>query len=314
MKKWLLEKLICPECLTSEMPLMLNIKEEQNDDVLEGELTCTSCKSGYPIHQGVAVLLPKQSAAVLSDTTGYNSRIMLSSYLWSHYSEFFNGPNATDAYRVWSSHFRGGNGWALDIGCSVGRLSFELSKTHQRTVGVDTSISFIRKARELLAKKHLTFDLVVEGNIVEEQSCEFDPNWQYDGVEFIVADALALPFPKNTFSTVASVNVLEKVPKPIQHLQDVNKVLRDENAVFVFSDPFSWDETFIDPDLWLSGRNTGKYKGRGIDIISRIFTGEDGIFDPPMTICETGDVYWKIRKTANLSEHILSQFIIGERK
>jgi SAM-dependent methyltransferase len=313
MKKWLQEKLVCPECIAKEIPLDLEIKEEQNEDVLEGELRCPGCGSCYTINQGVAVVLPKRSMSVLSDKMGYNSRIMLSSYLWSHYSEFFNGPNATDAYKVWSSHFRGTNGAALDIGCSVGRLSFELGKTHSQVIGIDTSISFIRKARELLTKKRLQFDLVVEGHITEERSCDFDSSWQYDGVDFIVADALALPFPKSLFSTVASINVLEKVPNPIQHLRDVNKVLREENAMFVFSDPFSWDETVLDPELWLSGRNTGKYKGRGIDNISRLFSGKEGVFNPPLEIREKGDVFWKIRKTENLSEHIRSQFIIGER-
>lgn len=314
MKKWLQEKLICPECLPKELPLNLDVREAQDDDVLEGALVCPVCNTIFPINRGVAVLLPQKSAAVLSDMSGYNSRIMLSAYLWSHYSEFFNGPNATDAYKVWSSHFRGTNGWALDIGCSVGRLSFELSKTHSHVIGIDTSMSFIRKARELLTKHRLQFDLVIEGNIVEPRSCEFDPYWQYDAVDFIVADALALPFPQRSFSTVASVNVLEKVPDPIQHLKDVNKVMRKEKAVFVFSDPFSWDETVLAPELWLSGRNTGKYKGRGIETIARIFRGEDGIFDPPLEICEKGNVFWKIRKTENLSEHINSQFIIGERR
>lgn len=314
MRKWVQEKLVCPECIMEAVPLDLEIKEERDDDVLEGELRCPACGSSYSINQGVAVVLPKKSLSMVSDNSGYNSPGMLSSYLWSHFSEFFDGPNATDAYKIWSLHFRETEGCALDIGCSVGRLSFELSKTHSRVIGIDTSLSFIWKARELLIKKRLEFDLIVEGHITEAHSCALDENWNYHGVDFIVADALALPFPKNLFSTVASINVLEKLPRPIQHLQDVNKVLREENAMFVFSDPFSWDATISDPELWLSGRTEGKHKGRGIDNISRLFSGEDGIFDPPLEICEKGNVVWKIRKTENLWEHINSQFIVGERK
>ncbi len=296
------------------IPLDLEIKEEQDDDVLEGELRCPACGSTYSINHGVAVVLPKKSLSLISDNSGYNSQGMLSSYLWSHFSEFFDGPNATDAYKRWSLHFQETDGFALDIGCSVGRLSFELSKTHPCVIGIDTSLSFIRKARELLAKKRLEFDLIVEGHITEPHSCELDKNWNYNGVDFIVADTLAIPFPKNLFSTVTSINVLEKIPRPIQHLQDVNKVLREENAMFVFSDPFSWDATVSAPEFWLSGRNEGKHKGRGIDNISRLFSGEDGIFDPPLEICEKGNVAWKIRKTENLWEHINSQFIVGKRK
>jgi SAM-dependent methyltransferase len=226
MKKWLQEKLVCPECIMEAMPLDLEIKEERDDDVLEGELWCPTCGSRYLINQGVAVVLPKKTLSVVSDNSGYNSQDMLSSYLWSHFSEFFDGPNATDAYKIWALHFRETDDCALDIGCSVGRLSFELSKTHSRVIGIDTSLSFIRKARELLVKKRLEFDLIVEGHITEARSCELDQNWNYHGVDFIVADALARPFPKNMFSTVTSINVLEKLPRPVQHLQEVNKVLR----------------------------------------------------------------------------------------
>lgn len=313
MKKWLRDFLVCPECIPHAAPLDLEIIEAKADDVLAGELKCPACGSRYGISQGVAVVLPKASMPVLSDSSGYNSRSMLSSYLWSHYSEFFNGPNAAKAYKVWASHFRQTSGCALDIGCSVGRLSFELSQTHSRVIGIDTSLSFIRKARELLQRKYLAFDLILEGHLTEARSCPLDDNWNYDGVDFIVADALALPFPESFFSTVTSINVLEKVPDPMRHLTEINRVLRPEKAMFFFSDPFSWDASASAPELWLGGRKTGKYSGRGIDSIGRIFSGEDGIFNPPLDIREKGSVLWKIRKTENLSEQINSQFIVGER-
>ncbi|MCD6586483.1 MAG: methyltransferase type 11, partial [Desulfobacteraceae bacterium] len=121
MKKWLKEKLICPECLADEIFLDLNIKTETDDDVIEGELTCASCERAYPIHKGVAVILPEKSMSVISDASGYKSKNMLSSYLLSHFCDFLNDPNATDAYRTWSSFFKPTKGIALDIGCSVGR-------------------------------------------------------------------------------------------------------------------------------------------------------------------------------------------------
>jgi SAM-dependent methyltransferase/uncharacterized protein YbaR (Trm112 family) len=314
MKRWLQEKLVCPECSLEEIPLGLEIKEAQDDDVLEGELRCPACGSCYSITQGVAVILPARSLPVVSNNSGYNSPGMLSSYLWSHFSEFFNGPNATDAYSKWALHFQKTEGCALDIGCAVGRLSFELSHTHSQVIGIDTSLRFIRKARELMIKKRLEFDLIVEGHITKAHACNLDQNWNYHGIDFIVADALALPFPKNLFSTVTSINVLEKVSLPIQHLQDINRVLHEKNAMFLFSDPFSWDETVLRPEFWLSGRNRGKHKGRGLDNMSRLFSGEDGIFDPPLEIREKGNVAWKIRKTENLWEYINSQYIVGERK
>jgi len=128
-----------------------------------------------------------------------------------------------------------------------------------------------------------------------------------------VADALALPFPKHLFSTVTSINILEKVAAPVRHLMDVNRVLKPENSMFVFSDPFSWDESVSDPDTWISGGTNGNGNRRGIDSVSRYFSGRDHVFDPPLEILEKGSVPWKIRKTENLWEHINSQFIVGTR-
>lgn len=313
MKKWLLERLICPECLDDEISLGLTVHEERDDDILDGELTCPACRRSFPIRRGVAIVLPAASRNVLHETSGYNSRIMLSAYLWSHFSDLLNDPEATDAYEVWSSFFRKSAGDALDIGCSVGRLSFELSKTHARVIGIDTSVSFIKTARDLMKRKALEFDLVIEGLLTEKRSGELDPAFRFDHVEFIVADALALPFRKQSFAAVTSINILEKVAVPLKHLTDVNRVLQKSGAMFVFSDPFSWDESVSPPDLWLSAGSNGNGRLRGISSIEAYFRGKDGVFDPPLTVLESGHVPWKIRKTENLWEHIRSQFVVGMR-
>jgi SAM-dependent methyltransferase/uncharacterized protein YbaR (Trm112 family) len=313
MKKWLKEKLLCPECIPEEMPLDLDIKEEKDGDVIEGRLICSDCGRTYPIQKGIAVVLPEKSLSILSNGTGYNSQGMLSAYLWSHFCDIFNDPDATDAYKIWSAYFKGTNGYALDIGCAVGRLSFEMSKTYSRVIGIDTSKSFIEKARELLIKRRLDFNLIIEGHIAERRSCDLDGQWNYDHIEFIVADALSLPFPKSLFSTVSSVNILEKVPDPLQHLAEANRVLREKDAMFLFSDPFSWDESVMDSGLWLGGKSDGRYSGRGVGNISRILEDGDGVFDPPLDIIEKKDIAWKIRKTANLWEHINSQSIVASR-
>ena len=314
MKKWVKKNLICPECLEAEIPLDLHIEKEIKSDVIEGHLSCPRCNRHYPIQNGVAVILPDKTLPMISDPTGYNSKNMLSSYLWSHFSDIFNDPEATEAYRVWSSFFRKTEGFALDIGCSVGRLSFELTQTHSHVIGIDTSLAFIKKARELMRNKRLEFDLIVEGHITEKRTCDFNNGWNFDRVDFIVADALALPFPGNTFKTVTSINILEKVTRPLRHLMDINRVLKNSTSMFIFSDPFSWNEAVSDPEHWLGGRVSGNGSGlRGMDNVIHYMWGKRDIFNPPMEITEKGSVTWKIRKTENLWEHINSQFVVGIR-
>lgn len=317
MKKWLIEELICPECLTTnpekEHLLQVDIQTETDDDIIEGQLICQECSRRYEIHEGIAVVVPEKTLALTREKAGYGSFSMLSSYLWSHYSEFFNGPDATDAYKKWATTFRPKNGWALDIGCSVGRLTFELTKTHDRAIGIDTSYSFIRAARNLAAQKQLIFDLILEGQITEERSGGLDPDFEFNSAEFLVADAMALPFRSDRFSTAGSVNILEKVPDPLHHLSEANRVMDKTCAQFLFSDPFSWDEAVSSPDLWLGGKTQGTFKGYGMENICSLLQGESGTFSPGFRIKETGQVLWKIRKTRNLWEHITSEFVIAQR-
>jgi SAM-dependent methyltransferase/uncharacterized protein YbaR (Trm112 family) len=318
MKKWLSEDLICPECLNKdankEVSLTLDIQKVNDDDIIEGHLNCPECGRHYDIREGVAVIVPEKTLPITWHQAGYGSFSMLQSYLWSHYSEFFNGPDATDAYKKWASAFNPRKGWALDIGCAVGRLTLEMTKTHDRAVGIDTSLSFIRSARNLTAKQRLEFDLIIEGEITEKKSSNLDQDFEYEKAEFIVADAMALPFRSNRFATASSVNILEKVPDPSQHFLEANRVMNRTNARFLFSDPFSWDETVSSPNLWLGGRNEGPFKGFGIDNVCRMLREGSGIFSPGFSIQETGRVQWKIRKTQNLWEHITSQFVIAQRE
>ncbi len=315
MKKWLIGALICPQCRDSDIVLEPDIHTETDDEIIEGRLVCPQCRQAYEIHEGIAVVVPEQTLPMIQDATGYNSFSMLSSYLWSHYSEFFNGPDATDAYQRWARTFDSQrSGWALDIGCAVGRLTFEMTKTHDRAVGLDTSISFVRAARGLADRRRLAFDLIMEGQITEKRACDLDPAFGFDQAEFIVADAMALPFPSRRFATVSSVNILEKVPDPLLHLAEANRVMHEKKARFLFSDPFSWDETVNSPALWLGGTNEGAFNGFGMDNICKLFQDPESVFSPGFTIQDKGQVLWKIRKTRNLWEHITSQFVVAERK
>ncbi|MBN2418414.1 MAG: methyltransferase domain-containing protein [Deltaproteobacteria bacterium] len=317
MKKWLTQELICPECLAKgadkEIQLIVTVSSETDEEIMEGQLNCPDCGRQYEINDGIAVVVPEKTLPVTRAMAGYGSFSMRSSYLWSHYSEFFNGPDATEAYKIWAAAFTPRKGWALDIGCAVGRLTLEMTKTHDRAVGIDTSLSFIRAARRLMEQRRLEFDLIMEGEITENRAADLDPDFRFENAEFIVADAMALPFRSNRFATASSVNILEKVPDPSLHFSEANRVMDKTNARFLFSDPFSWDETVSSPDLWLGGRNSGPFKGFGIDNVCRMLEDHNAPFSPAFSIQETGSVKWKIRKTQNLWEHITSRFVIAQR-
>jgi uncharacterized protein YbaR (Trm112 family) len=58
MKKELMEIICCPVCKTD---LDLNVTSQENNEIIEGQLTCKKCKVDYPIHGGIPNLLPIES-------------------------------------------------------------------------------------------------------------------------------------------------------------------------------------------------------------------------------------------------------------
>ncbi|MBE6506725.1 MAG: Trm112 family protein [Methanocorpusculum parvum] len=55
MKRWIMEYICCPECKGS---LCLSESEGDENEVLEGTLTCMKCERVYSIAEGIADLLP----------------------------------------------------------------------------------------------------------------------------------------------------------------------------------------------------------------------------------------------------------------
>jgi SAM-dependent methyltransferase len=133
--------------------------------------------------------------------------------------------------------------------------------------------------------------------------------WNSEGVEFIVGDILRLPFPSRLFNTVASLNLLDKVPFPLKHLKEMNRVAKEHGAQFLFSDPFSWTSDIAKEKDWLGGTLKGPYAGRGINNVLSLLRGKDGEISPRWNVEKEGDIWWKIRNHRNHFELIRSCFI-----
>jgi len=304
--------LICPVCLPDEHKLNRNIIEEQNGDIITGTLTCGNCGKTYPIQNGTAFLSPTDSNKKEPANAKYETPPALSSYLWSHYSDLLNSPEKS-AYNEWAGLLERSSGVAVDAGCAVGRFTFEMSQKTDFVIGIDNSVSFIESARELMTHRRIRVALQQEGLLTTEETIYLPETWDSNKMEFVVGDALALPFRSKTFSSLASLNLIDKVPFPMKHLKEMNRVALRTGAQFLFSDPFSWSAEAADERDWLGGTANGPYSGRGVDNIMTILEGgKNGLF-PQWQIDKEGHVWWKIRTHANHFELIRSCFVKSSR-
>ena len=108
---------------------------------------------------------------------------------------------------------------------------------------------------------------------------------------------------------MASLNLIDKIPYPLVHLKEMNRVAREGGVQFLLSDPFSWSSDIAKEEDWLGGTTKGLYSGRGMDNIHALLTGEKGEISPPWTVHKQGQIWWKIRNHRNHFELIRSCFI-----
>ena len=137
--------------------------------------------------------------------------------------------------------------------------------------------------------------------------------WQPQRVEFIVADAQRLPFAAAAATSVASLNLVDKLPKPYAHLQEINRVAGTTGSQLLLSDPFSWSIEAAEIDQWLGGKEDGPYAGKGLDnIVAILRHGHEGL-SPGWQVTQCDHVWWKIRTHSNHYELIRSCFLKAVR-
>ncbi|WP_306532467.1 Trm112 family protein [Geobacter sp.] len=313
MKRSIAPLLICPACLPRERPLELTATAEADGDVTTGALSCRGCRRRFPISDGIAVLLPDPNAGPAGGQWKYEEQGTLATYLWSHFADLTGDPEAGEAYTAWASSLAGSAETALDAGCAVGRLTFEMGQRSELAMGFDLSLTFIRAARQLARERQLTFSLPREGNLRDEFRLALPDQWRTDGVDFVIADALAIPFARETFAQTATLNLIDRVSYPLAHLYEMNRIARLSGASFLLSDPFSWSTANTPEEKWLGGTESGPYPGRGMDNVRALLGGRDGIIAPPWNVTREGSIWWKIRSHRNHFELIRSEFLVAGR-
>src|SRR5471030_3178589 len=95
---------------------------------------------------------------------------------------------------------------ALDLGCAVGRSSFELGRHFDEVVGIDFSERFIAAAKQMQTERAVTVRAPREGSATDELQLKLSPDLQTDHVRFERGDACALRADLGTFDLVLMAN------------------------------------------------------------------------------------------------------------
>ncbi len=102
---------------------------------------------------------------------------------------------------------------ALDLGCSVGRSSFELANIFDNVTAIDYSQNFIDTAKNLQNNNSLDYVVNIEGDINEHKTINLktlnlDNN--KNKVQFIQGDALNLDSSLQNFDLIFCSNLIDR--------------------------------------------------------------------------------------------------------
>jgi SAM-dependent methyltransferase len=327
------------------------IAQQSGDHIIEATLRCsdTRCGQVYPVIDGIPVIVPAVEQylkdnfyhltarndfshaieSLLGEISGpgavfNNSRHHLSSYGWDHYGDL--APEGM--LPVQQGGVTPGNAVAclekglsllgaqlqapcLDIGCAVGRTTFQLASQGTGPVlGVDLNFWMLRTAQQVLRQGRLLFPLKRVGMVYDR--FEFAVSLPgAEAVDFWACDARALPFAKGSFGFVNALNVFDVVSAPGNFLCSLRDSLRADGAA-VLSTPYDWSPP-VPVKHWIDGHEQGDMDTSTRDtILSAMLTpGEHpGAIQGLTVVGEEAHHPWHVRvhnrRTASYDTHIVA--------
>ena len=163
-------------------------------------------------------------------------------------------------------------GPALDLGCSVGRSTFELARHCDTPVlGIDINFSMLRLAQRVLRQGLVRYPQRRVGVVYDrkEFGVEFEAAAQ---VDFWACDAQALPFAANSFGLAVGLQILDSVASPCGLLDSIGKLVKPGGSV-ILATPYDWSPQVTAIEAWIGGHSQrGPNRGAAEPVLRTLLT------------------------------------------
>jgi putative 4-mercaptohistidine N1-methyltranferase len=242
----------------------------------------------------------------------YETDALVSQYCEFHYGEsYFNVGNypaccARICLEALSGRKRES---ALDLGCAVGRTSFELARDFATVTGLDYSRRFIEVAARMAEEGWISYDLPLEGDIVSRVERRLVDYNLYDvrqKVRFFSADALALPPEFSGYDLIFAGNLIDRLKNPRFFLSTIHQRLVS-GGLLVLTSPYTWLSEFTPQAEWLGGFSEGTRVVTTLDGLRNVLGQHFTMLGKPR------DIPFVIRETARKYQHSIAEMTIWER-
>jgi putative 4-mercaptohistidine N1-methyltranferase len=191
---------------------------------------------------------------------------------------------------------------ALDLGCAVGRSTFELARRCRTTLGIDYSRRFIEAAEKIRADGALDYARTDEGARTTPLTAHRPADVAAESVQFEVGDAMALRTDLGEFDVVLMANLIDRLRAPQQCLARLPALVKPGGQLVITS-PYTWLEEFTPRENWIGGRS----EVTTFDGLQRSLAGE---FD----LASVKDLPFLIREHARKFQLSIAQATIWRRR
>ncbi|XP_070576946.1 ubiquinone biosynthesis O-methyltransferase-like [Ptychodera flava] len=141
---------------------------------------------------------------------------------------------------------------ALDIGCGVGRISFELARKFEQVVGVDYSQNFVAACNQIKEDGHMNYELVDQGHLTTQLKALVPADIDRSRCIFQKGDACNLPLDIGQFGCVVAANVICRLYNPFDFLSRCESLVAPGGILVILS-PYSFLEVFTPKKKWIGG-------------------------------------------------------------
>jgi putative 4-mercaptohistidine N1-methyltranferase len=137
----------------------------------------------------------------------------------------------------------------LDLGCAVGRSTFEMARRCGEVVGIDFSHAFIHAAQTLRDGSSLGYGRCEEAALVTPLKARLPADLHGGNTRFQQGDAMDLPSDLGVFDRVHAANLLCRLQEPERLLKRLASLVK-AGGELVLATPCTWLAEFTPPQNW----------------------------------------------------------------
>ncbi len=183
---------------------------------------------------------------------------------------------------------------AFDLGCAVGRSSFELARSCSEVIGLDYSQSFIDAANRFKEEGTQAAVRLDEGSSTTELELNIDEAIDRSRTHFEQGDAQYIRDDIGTFDLVIACNLICRLPEPMLLLNRLADLIRPGGQLFITT-PFTWLEEYTPSKNWLG------------DGAQDSFAGLKSALEPAFQLDQKWDMPFLIREHARKFQYSIAQ-------